>query len=214
MSENDNMFKIIALGDSKVGKTSIMRRFTHGIFYEENLPTIGLGFSFKKVTVKDGTKIKLKLIDTAGQEKFRSLAKSYYKNAEGVLFVFSYDDKNSFDHIEAWLNEFKENCDSSKEDIPMILVGNKCDLKSEVIDDNLIDDNLIEDLKKKIGINNFKKTSAKDNIGIDELFNELVEKMFINYKKSSGKKHKIEQLEDHKKTKKDKKKNQCCRADT
>ena len=196
MSENGIMLRVITIGDTEVGKTAIIKRFTHDTFEEGSLSTIGIGFSFKEVTLKDGAKIKLKLIDTAGQEKYRSLAKTYYRNAEGVLFVFSYDDKNSFDHIEAWLNLFKDNCDK-EEKIPMFLVGNKYDLENKVINDNLI-----EDLKKRIGINNFKKTSAKDNMGIDELFNDLAEKMFINYKKSSGKKQKNKALQDNKKKRK------------
>ncbi len=203
MNENDNKVNIITLGDSKVGKTSILRRYAQGIFDEENLPTIGFSFCFKDVMLKNGTKIKLKLIDTAGQEKFKSIARSYYKNANGILFVFSYDDKNSFDHIEEWLNDFKENGSNSKEDIPIFLVGNKCDL-----DNKLIDDKLIEGLKKRIEIQNFKKTSAKDNLGINELFDELVEKMFINNKKSSGKNQKIKKLEGNKKKQK-----QCCSTD-
>ena len=118
--ENEELLlKIITLGDSKVGKTSIIRRFAYGTFDDESLATIGIGFSFKKVVLKGGKVIKLKLIDTAGQEKYKSLAKSYYKNAEGVLLVFSYDKKESFDHIEEWLNTFKDNCDK-EEKIPMI----------------------------------------------------------------------------------------------
>ena len=207
MSEDGIMLRIITLGDSKVGKTSILTRFSRGIFEEETLSTIGLGFTFKEVILKDKTKIKLKLIDTAGQEKYKSIAKSYYKNAEGVLFVFSYDDKNSFNHIEEWLKNFKDNCGDKEENIPMILVGNKCDLEDKVIDDNLI-----EDLKNRIGINNFKNTSAKDNLGIDKLFNELTEKMFINYKKSSGKKQKKEKVDSHKNISKKIKKKHCCKS--
>ena len=109
MSQNEEPeFKIITLGDSGVGKTSIIKRYVHGFFEEDTLPTIGLGFSFKKLTL-NGTKIKLKCIDTAGQEKYKSIARTYYKNADGVLLVFSYDDKKSFDHIESWLNSLKEN---------------------------------------------------------------------------------------------------------
>ncbi len=170
MSQNEKLeLKIITLGDSGVGKTSIIKRYVHGVFEEDTLPTIGLGFYFKNLTL-NGTKIKLKCIDTAGQEKYKSIAKSYYKNAQGVLFVFSFDQKESFDHIKDWLNSFKENSDSNK-DIPLVLIGNKCDIENKKIDEDLIDE-----FKKRKGIEENAKTSAKDNLGIDEIFNCLARK--------------------------------------
>ena len=102
MAEKLETFKIIFLGDSGVGKSSIIMRYIHNTFSDNHISTVGVGFSYKEVTVKDGTKIQLKLIDTAGQEKYKSISKSYYKNAEGVLFIFAYDDKKSFDDIEDW----------------------------------------------------------------------------------------------------------------
>ena len=93
MEESEPIFKVITLGDSGVGKTSIITRYTSGTFKEHRLSTAGSVFHFKDVVLKDGTKIKLKLIDTAGQEKYRAMAKSYYKNAQGILLIFSYDSK-------------------------------------------------------------------------------------------------------------------------
>ena len=191
MIENEELFKIITLGDGGVGKTSIVKRFIRNVFEDDTLSTVGVAFSFKEVTVENGKKIKLKFVDTAGQEKYRALAKSYYKNAEAVLFVFSYDDKKSFDHIEEWLNRFKE-YGGNKEEIPLFLVGNKCDIENKVIEDNLI-----ENLKNRIGFKYFKKTSAKDNIGIEELFNELSEKMYQQNKKNIGKEQKNKHLENN-----------------
>ena len=199
MSQNEEIeFKIITLGDSGVGKTSIINRYVNDIFEEETLPTIGLGFSFKKLTL-NGTKIKLKCIDTAGQEKYKSIARTYYKNADGVLLVFSYDDKKSFDHIESWLNSLKENR-SNDENIVLALVGNKCDVENKVIENNLI-----EELKNRIGIKDYVSISAKDNIWIEELFNELAEILYNQNKKTGGDKQINLQL------KQDKKKN-CCRV--
>ena len=200
MTENNQLFRIITLGDSGVGKSSIIMRYTNGTFDEKILSTIGLEFTFKEVTLKDGVKIKIKFIDTAGQEKYRSLAKSYYKNAEGVLFIFSYGKKESFDHIEEWFKSFNEQC-PDKDNIPKILIGNKCDLENKEIEKNLVDD-----LKKRIGIENFSNTSAKDNIGIDELFTELAEKMYEQNKKYIGKKQQNKQLENNKLNEKKKKK--------
>ena len=143
------------------------------LLQEEDLVTMGIAFSFKEVTLKNRKKIRLKIIDTAGQEKYRAISKSYYKNAQGVLFVFSYDKKESFDNIEGWLNSFKEQVNDKG--IPLFLVGNKYDIEDEK---KVIEEDLIEDLKNRIGIKDYKDTSAKDNIGINELFNELAEKMY------------------------------------
>ena len=199
MAEKLETFKIIFLGDSGVGKSSIIMRYIHNTFSDNHISTVGVGFSYKEVTVKDGTKIQLKLIDTAGQEKYKSISKSYYKNAEGVLFIFAYDDKKSFDDIEDWLDSFKENSDK-KEDIPIILIGNKYDVENKQIKDSSI-----EDLKNRIGITDFIKTSAKANIGIEDLFTELAEKVYNQNKKYIGKKKKQTKftIEDTKRKKKE-----------
>ena len=86
---NDLTFKIITLGDSGVGKKAIIRRFVFNTFEINKLSTIGVNFSFKDVRLKNGKNVKLKLIDTAGQERYKSVSKSYFRNADGVLFVFT-----------------------------------------------------------------------------------------------------------------------------
>ena len=120
------VFKIITIGDPNVGKTSIIRRYIYNVFEPQNLATIGVAFSFKEVTLKNGQTVKLKLVDTAGQEKFKSVTKSYYKNTDGVLFVFDYSYEVTFEHISDWIKSFEEN--SNKENIPRFLLGNKYDL--------------------------------------------------------------------------------------
>ena len=206
MEESEPIFKVITLGDSGVGKTSIITRYTSGTFKEHRLSTAGSVFHFKDVVLKDGTKIKLKLIDTAGQEKYRAMAKSYYKNAQGILLIFSYDSKKSFDHMEKWLESFKDNV-SDQVGIPLFLIGNKCDVENKEIKDDLI-----EDLKKRTNIQDYIKVSAKSNIGIDELFDSLAEKMFKQNKKYDDNKQFNELLI----TKKKKKKNSdaCVSPDT
>ena len=206
MEESEQIFKVITLGDSGVGKTSIITRYTSGTFKEHRLSTAGSVFHFKDVVLKDGTKIKLKLIDTAGQEKYRAMAKSYYKNAQGILLIFAYDSKKSFDHMEKWLESFKDNV-SDQEGIPLFLIGNKCDVENKEIKDDLI-----EDLKKRTNIQDYIKVSAKSNIGIDELFDSLAEKMFKQNRKYDDNKQFNELLI----TKKKKKKNSdaCVSPDT
>ena len=185
MSKSNNekeealMFKIITLGNSGVGKTSIIKRYVFNQFDQNTISSIGVIFSFKDVPIKnDENKIvKLKLIDTAGEEKYRSLSKSYYKNAEAVLFVFSLNNKESFDEINNWLNSFKEN--NTKDDIPKYLVGNKSDLEKD------IDDGIIEECLKKNNLK-YKETSAKNNENIDALFDEIANDLYKYYLEKGG----------------------------
>ena len=168
--ENEDVMKVITLGESEVGKTSIIRRYIHNIFDESILSTIGLNFSYKEVKLKNGKNLKIKLIDTAGQEKYKALAKSYFKNVDGVLFVFALNKKDSFDNIINWINLFKDN-HNGKEGIPMYLIGNKSDQERKVQKDAI--DEFIIDNKYK-----YFETSAKENTGIDELFQELSEDLY------------------------------------
>ena len=152
MSKNIPIFKIITLGNAGVGKTSILKRFTTGMFEENSCSTVGIEFSIKQLTLKNGKTIKLKLVDTCGQEKYKSIAKQYFKNCDAVLFVFSLNNKKSFTDIQDWINLFGENHNGNK-NIPKILVGNKCDIKSKDIEQTLIN-NMEEEQNIKIIINN------------------------------------------------------------
>ena len=172
-------FKIITIGDSGVGKTSIIRRFVFNTFEQDNLSTIGVNFSFKDCTLKNGNKVKIKVIDTAGQEKYKSLSKSYFKNADGVLFVFAIDDLQSFKNIREWITLFNEN-NSGKEGIPKYLIANKDDLENESkVNKELID----QFLKENNNQYKFKSVSAlKCDKRIEELFQEIAENLYNNYK--------------------------------
>ena len=141
MSKKENqeiILKIIAIGNSGVGKTSIIRRFVYKTYEEDKSATLGLNFAFKNIILKNGIKVKLKIIDTAGEEKFRSLSKSFFKNAEGVFFVFGMDDLNSFKDINEWIKIFNDN--NSESNIPKFLLGNKSDLNKKIITDELIEE--------------------------------------------------------------------------
>ena len=173
MNNNDDVleYKIILIGDSCVGKTAILRRYIYNIYEETTISTLGISFAFKEVTLKNKIKIKLKLVDTAGQERFTSLASSYFKNANGVLFVFDFSNLKTFQDIEHWINIFEES-NNRKDKVIKYLIGNKYDLEDKKIDQEMIDDFL------KTNNYNFKKTSAKDNINIEELFQEMSEKLY------------------------------------
>ena len=174
-------FNIITLGDSGVGKTSIIKRFCENKFDDNNQSTIGINFSKKEMTFDKKDKIILKLLDTCGQEKYRSLAKTYYRNAHAALFVFSMNDKESFDKINVWMESF--NNSNKGEDIPKYLVGTKNDLKVN------IDQTLIKEFSKKNNIP-FISTSAKENKFINELFEEIGKNLYLNFVKKGVRKQK------------------------
>ena len=163
MSKTEITFKVITLGDSGVGKTSIIRRYANNIFDESILSTVGVGFAFKEIELQNKKKIKLKLIDTAGQEKFKSLAKSYFKNVDGVLFVYSFEIPESFENLKEWIQLFNSN-HNGKSGIPMFLIGNKSDLEEK----NEIEKNykLVIEFLNEFKDLKYYKTSAKDNISI------------------------------------------------
>ena len=181
MSKNLPIFKIITLGNSGVGKTSILNRFISGKFVENTNSTIGIEFSMKQLTIKNNITITLKLVDTCGQEKYRSISKQYFRNCDAVFFVFAFNNKNSFEDIKDWITLFGKN-HNGKENIPKILVGNKCDINSKDIEQNLID-NFEKDQNIK-----FIETSAKDNLNINNLFQEIAEILFDNYNQSGSEK--------------------------
>jgi len=171
IEENGDIMKAITLGESAVGKTSIIKRYIEDKFDENNLATIGIGASFKEIKLKVGKTFKLKLIDTAGQEKYRALAKSYFKNTDAVLFVFSFDDQKSFDNIKDWIKTFDENS-NGKTGIPKYLVGNKSDKK------RVVNDDLINKFKEEFKDFKYYETSAKKSEGIDKMFQDLGEDLY------------------------------------
>jgi len=175
---NSKTFNIITLGDSGVGKTSIINRYVKNEFDNNLSSTLGMNFAYKEILFNNGDKIMLKLVDTAGQEKYRALTKSYFKNVDAVLFVFSMNDIGSFDTINDWMDLFKEN--NNKEDIPKYLVGNKNDLYINV------DQNSIDKFVQENEIP-FMSTSAKSKKNIDKLFEEIGIKLYIDYQKKGNK---------------------------
>ena len=191
--DNEISFKIITMGNSGVGKSSIIKRFISGKFETKTISTIGFGSFNKEITLKNGTKIKLNIIDTAGQENYKALSASYIKNADGVLFVFAFDDQKSFEDISEWINNFKENSSLDfSEKLPAYLVGNKCDL------DLVIDKEDIEKLKTEHKFFGYIETSAKEGNNINEVFQNMGE-MFIQIYGKRKNKQNVKLAAKHKK---------------
>ena len=195
-------FKIITLGESGVGKTSILRRYVYNLYDDNSISTIGLSFVFKEITLKNKEKVQLKLIDTGGQEKYRALAKSYFKNADGVFFVYAIDNEDSFKNIKDWIELFNEN-HNGKEGIPQFLVESKNDL------DRVVNKQKSEDFAKEKNLKLFS-TSSKEDKSINQIFEEIAELIYQEYLKKGNLKQKHVQLKKNKTNR-----NPCCisRAD-
>jgi len=170
-------FKIITLGNAGVGKTSILCRYISNIFRRDQIATIGLDFSYKTVILKNGKKVKLKLFDTAGQERFQSFSKTYFRNTDCILLVYAVDNYKSFENIKDWIQIFTIN-HISQQDTLLYLIENKIYLERKV-DQQKIDDFLKDNDKFK-----FKSISPalENDSSINDLFQEISEILYIKYK--------------------------------
>ncbi len=160
--------KITFIGDTAVGKTSIIERFLVGKFNEFQEATIGASFSCQNININNG-RIMMEIWDTAGQERFRSLVPMYYRNADVIVLVYSLADIISFENLEFWIGELKKNM--IDDSYTIFVVGNKCDLNKN-FDSMLIEDFIRYKLKKSIKIIHIQ-TSSKDGKNINLLFNLL-----------------------------------------
>ena len=141
----------------------------------------GLSYCFKQVTLNNGIKITLKIIDTGGQEKYRSLSKSYYK-CDAALFVFPLNNLESFENIREWIKLFEENSKAVK-----FLVGNNNSLE------RIVDDDLIKNFVKETNLK-YKSVDARVNDGIVDLFQDVAESIFENYINTLDKEEKFKLL--------------------
>ena len=181
------IFKIILIGSSSVGKSSILQRYIQKVFNESYSCTIGVDFFMKSLDVGDKS-IKLQLWDTAGTEKFRSITTGYYRGANAAFVVFDLTSKPTFDCLNEWIQNYYKfsNPDTEKN---VVLVGNKSDLvnKREVSEEE------IENFAKNNNLMYFE-TSAKDGKNIDECFYFIAEKLvkqFENKDQDDNKKNLI-----------------------
>ncbi|XP_023262087.1 ras and EF-hand domain-containing protein homolog [Seriola lalandi dorsalis] len=126
-SPPDRLFKIVLVGNSSVGKTSLLRRFCDDCFYPGTSATVGIDYSVKTVTV-DNSQVALQMWDTAGQERYRSITKQFFRKADGVIVMYDITAEQSFTAVRQWLTSVKE---GAGEDIPIMLLGNKTDKEIE-----------------------------------------------------------------------------------
>jgi len=179
MSEEhpDMIFKLIIIGDSGVGKSCFFMQFTEGNFKDDHNVTIGVEYGAR--VLKVGEKfIKLELWDTAGQEAFRAITRSFYRNANGVILMYDLTRLESFENLEDWLREVRTN---SAPDISILLIGNMLDLAD---DEREVDTVTAENFCKANRLDGFLEASAKTSDNVNEAFLKIAE---ILYKKNPNK---------------------------
>ena len=169
----EQLYKIIIIGSSGVGKTNILSRYLHNEFCENTKSTIGVEFGSKRIMMEN-TLIKLQIWDTAGEERYHSITSHYYKGAKGCFIVYDITNQKSFDDVIKWYEDIKP---SGDKDISIVLIGNKCDLEKN------------RKIKAEMGKNRakekncaFYETSALNNTGIDEVFNNICEVIYNKMK--------------------------------
>jgi len=161
-------FNILILGDSRVGKTSVIVKKSRGQFEETTLSTVGIDYIMDEA-IFDGKTYRFKIFDTAGQERFKSISGNTIKASHGFFVVFALNDIKSFQQVKTWITTIEDA--TSLANKPLILLGNKCDLKRKV--DKTLIDNFIKLKKLK-----YYETSAKTGQNIKESFEDLYQKIY------------------------------------
>uniref|UniRef100_H2L6B1 Ras-related protein Rab-35 n=3 Tax=Oryzias TaxID=8089 RepID=H2L6B1_ORYLA len=170
----NHLFKLLIIGDSNVGKSSLLLRFADQSFSGNYITTIGVDFKIRTVDI-NGERVKLQIWDTAGQERFRTITSTYYRNTHGVIIVYDVTKPESFVNVKRWLSEISQNCDN----VCKILVGNKNEdpTKKKVETQDAVR------FGESVGVRVFE-TSAKANINVEEMFMAFTH-MVLNAKKQS-----------------------------
>ena len=171
-SQYDYLFKYIIIGDCNVGKTNLLHRFAHGKFKNEYHSTIGVEFAAKNIEIENKI-YRIQIWDTAGQEKFSSITRNYYKNSVCTLIVYDITCRNSFNEVKNWIEDCKKVC---SKDVYMVLIGNKSDLEEQRVITKEEGEELAEELRIE-----FFETSAKDGTNVEEVFlksaNEIAKRL-------------------------------------
>ncbi|KAJ4939028.1 hypothetical protein JOQ06_028491 [Pogonophryne albipinna] len=162
----DVLFRLLMLGDSGVGKTCMLRRFTESEFDPSHISTIGVDFKMKTLEL-DGMRVRVQIWDTAGQERYQTITKQYYRRAQGIIFVYDITSESSFQHLMKWAGDVDE---FAPDKVQRVLIGNKSDdeLSRQVTKDQG------SKLAETYGME-FFETSASTSSNISEAFTRLTE---------------------------------------
>ncbi|KAG7245354.1 hypothetical protein INR49_010804 [Caranx melampygus] len=157
----DYLFKLLLIGDSGVGKTCLLFRFSEDSFNTTFISTIGIDFKIRTIEL-DGKRVKLQIWDTAGQERFRTITTAYYRGAMGIMLVYDICNEKSFENIKNWIRNIEEHASS---DVEKMILGNKCDMT----DRRQVSKDRGEKLAIDYGVK-FLETSAKSSLNVEEAF--------------------------------------------
>ena len=163
----DYIIKLLTLGETEVGKTSIVLRYSDDKFHDNKIATIGIDFKIK-IIKKGNEKLKVSIYDTAGQERFKNIVKHYYKGANGVLLIYDITKRDTFEKLEFWLEDLKENSDNLN-NLFIYLIGNKNDLEER----REVDFEEANKFAKEKNIP-YIEVSAKTGNNIKKLFDEMI----------------------------------------
>ncbi|TDH03373.1 hypothetical protein EPR50_G00162320 [Perca flavescens] len=183
----NHLFKLLIIGDSSVGKSSLLLRFADNSFSGSYITTIGVDFKIRTVDI-DGERVKLQIWDTAGQERFRTITSTYYRNTHGVIIVYDVTNPESFVNVKRWLNEISQNCDN----VCKILVGNKNDDPAR----KQVDTQDAVRFGESMGVRVFE-TSAKENVNVEEMFMAFTHMVLRAKKQSQNRAERDEAGEGH-----------------
>ncbi|XP_062603440.1 ras-related protein Rab-1A-like [Saccostrea cucullata] len=162
--DSDYVFKILLIGDSGVGKSSLMLKFTDESFTETYISTIGVDFKIRTLEI-DGKTVRLQIWDTAGQERFKTITTAYYRNADGILVVYDITDKESFQNVSKWLEDVEN---YSNKRVYKVLVGNKADLQPKRVVNYTEAKNFADQHNIPV-----IETSAKTSNNVEQLFESM-----------------------------------------
>ena len=168
--DQKHIFKVLLLGDSTVGKTCFLMRFTENTFQEIHMSTIGLDYRFKKMTLENQEVATVQIWDTAGQDRFRAITKNYYKGAHGILLIYDVTNQKSFDNVKNWVGHIREN---ASEKAIIYIVGNKVDDSTH----RVVSKEQGEETAKEFNLK-FFEASAKEDINIAPTFQALVNDIY------------------------------------
>ncbi|MFX0211707.1 MAG: GTP-binding protein [Candidatus Hodarchaeota archaeon] len=170
------IFKLVLLGESAVGKTSLIQRFVHNTFQHDLNLTIGVNLMTKVVMI-DNSPVTLSIIDLAGQERFRKFQNIFYLGANAAIYVFDYTRPYTLEKLNRWQNDLFTGVHNERE-IVQILIGNKVDLKKHL----LVDEKEIQRRAFELGCDRFIRTSALTGKHVDEAFTYIAAKLLENIK--------------------------------
>lgn len=163
----DSPIKVVLIGDAGVGKSCLIIRYCKGVFEPSHYSTIGIDFHLKRIPRPDGSLIPVQVYDTAGQERFRTMSKGFYRQAHAVIFAYDNTDESSFKHLRRWLDEVDQLCPAGSK---RLIMGNKADITS------VIEPEMVQAFSRLAGAK-VVQVSAKTGENVDEAFSMLIEEV-------------------------------------